>query len=71
MNYKQIIGGNMEGEKWIKHYSSKQKILLIGEGDFSFALSLATAFGNATNIVATSIDSPGLICFLFLFYCTK
>ncbi|XP_057520671.1 uncharacterized protein At4g26485-like [Amaranthus tricolor] len=51
----------MEGEKWIKHYSSKQKILLIGEGDFSFALSLATAFGNATNIVATSIDSPDML----------
>ncbi|XP_071700053.1 heavy metal-associated isoprenylated plant protein 41-like [Rutidosis leptorrhynchoides] len=43
--------------KWIKHYNSKNKILLAGDGDFSFGLSLAYAFGSATNIVATSLDS--------------
>ncbi|KAK4489583.1 hypothetical protein RD792_005395 [Penstemon davidsonii] len=42
--------------KWIKHYSSDHRILLVGEGDFSFALSLATTFGDASNIVATSLD---------------
>ncbi|MED6131693.1 hypothetical protein PIB30_012132 [Stylosanthes scabra] len=46
-----------EAEKWKKHYSSRQRILLVGEGDFSFSLSLATAFGSAHNLVATSIDS--------------
>ena len=46
-----------EPEKWRKHYSSKQRILLVGEGDFSFALSLARAFGSAHNMVASSIDS--------------
>ncbi|XP_019426393.1 PREDICTED: uncharacterized protein At4g26485-like [Lupinus angustifolius] len=46
-----------ESEKWKKHYSSNQKILLVGEGDFSFSLSLATAFGTAHNLVATSLDS--------------
>ncbi|KAI7729905.1 hypothetical protein M8C21_024455 [Ambrosia artemisiifolia] len=53
-----IIGMNrVEEAKWAKHYSSDHEILLVGEGDFSFALSLATAFASASNIVATSIDS--------------
>lgn len=52
------MGSKME-EKWIKHYSSRHKILLVGEGDFSFALCLANAFGSASNIVATSFDSRG------------
>ncbi|XP_054819067.1 heavy metal-associated isoprenylated plant protein 41-like [Prosopis cineraria] len=46
-------------EKTIKHYSSKHKILLVGEGDFSFSLCLAKAFGSASNMVATSLDSKG------------
>lgn len=46
-------------EKWKKHYSSKHKILLVGEGDFSFSLCLARAFGSAHNLVATSLDSHG------------
>ncbi|TQD77738.1 hypothetical protein C1H46_036723 [Malus baccata] len=46
-------------EKRIKHYSSYQKILLVGEGDFSFAVCLARAFGLAVNMVATSLDSRG------------
>lgn len=44
-------------EKWIQHYSSSQRILLVGEGDYSFSLSLAKAFRSARNIVATSLDS--------------
>ncbi|KAG8365181.1 hypothetical protein BUALT_Bualt18G0077600 [Buddleja alternifolia] len=47
------------GERWIKHYCSDHDILLVGEGDFSFSLCLAMAFGSATNIVATSLDSYG------------
>lgn len=46
-------------EKWKKHYSSCHRILLVGEGDFSFSLSLARAFGTAHNLVATSLDSQG------------
>ena len=45
--------------RWIKHYSSEYKILLMGEGDFSFSASLAVAFASATNITATSLDSIG------------
>ncbi|XP_057757802.1 uncharacterized protein At4g26485-like isoform X1 [Arachis stenosperma] len=48
---------SQKAEKWRKHYSSRHRILLVGEGDFSFSLSLATAFGSAHNLVATSIDS--------------
>lgn len=43
--------------KRIKHYTSSQKILLVGEGDFSFSACLAKAFASATNMVATSLDS--------------
>lgn len=50
-----------EAEKCIKHYSSSQRILLVGEGDFSFSLSLAKAFGSAHNMVATSLDTQGII----------
>ncbi|KAK4439659.1 hypothetical protein Salat_0300800 [Sesamum alatum] len=44
-------------ERWIKHYGSCHRILLVGEGDFSFSTCLATAFGLAFNIIATSLDS--------------
>ncbi|GLJ08337.1 hypothetical protein SUGI_0086700 [Cryptomeria japonica] len=40
-----------------KHYSNLQSILLLGEGNFSFSSALATAFGGAPNIVATSLES--------------
>ncbi|CAH9083704.1 unnamed protein product [Cuscuta europaea] len=53
-------------EKWIKHYSSHQKILLVGEGDFSFSACLAVAFGSAANMTATSLDSND---FLTTNYC--
>ncbi|KAF8022392.1 hypothetical protein BT93_F0047 [Corymbia citriodora subsp. variegata] len=46
-----------EEEKRIMHYSNLHKILLVGEGDFSFAACLAQALGSAVNIVATSLDS--------------
>lgn len=46
-------------EKWRKHYSSRQRILLVGEGDFSFSVSLARTFGSARNMVATSLDPLG------------
>ncbi|XP_044947616.1 heavy metal-associated isoprenylated plant protein 41-like [Hordeum vulgare subsp. vulgare] len=45
------------GTKWLKHYSSAQNILIVGDGDFSFSLALATAFGSGANLVATSLDS--------------
>ncbi|KAK1415469.1 hypothetical protein QVD17_31251 [Tagetes erecta] len=47
----------MNETKWAKHYSSDHEILLVGEGDFSFSVSLANVFGSASNIVATSFDS--------------
>ncbi|XP_027922553.1 uncharacterized protein At4g26485-like [Vigna unguiculata] len=45
------------GDKRINHYRSSHEILLVGEGDFSFSLCLARAFGTAINMVATSLDS--------------
>ncbi|KAL6562480.1 hypothetical protein OROGR_003487 [Orobanche gracilis] len=43
----------------IRHYSNRQRILLVGEGDFSFSTCLARAFGLAPNMVATSLNSEG------------
>ncbi|BBH01456.1 hypothetical protein with DUF2431 [Prunus dulcis] len=58
--YSGINGPHMErskmGEKTIMHYSSSQKILLVGEGNFSFAACLAKEFGSAVKMVATSFD---------------
>ncbi|KAH1056179.1 hypothetical protein J1N35_034244 [Gossypium stocksii] len=54
---RQLVG---TGEiRWIRHYCSSQRMLLVGEGDFSFSTSLARAFGSATNMIATSFDSRG------------
>ncbi|KAM0936532.1 hypothetical protein DsansV1_C27g0204671 [Dioscorea sansibarensis] len=50
-----------EKEKWLKYYSSRHQILLVGEGDFSFSQSLAIAFGSGVNIVATSLDTEDLV----------
>ncbi|CAH2048986.1 unnamed protein product [Thlaspi arvense] len=35
-----VLPEEEEEEGWLKHYSSKQSILLVGEGDFSFSASL-------------------------------
>ncbi|KAL8264444.1 hypothetical protein R6Q59_022574, partial [Mikania micrantha] len=45
----------LKGKERVIHvYKSSQKILLVGEGDFSFSACLAQAFRTAENIVATS-----------------
>lgn len=42
-------------------YNFNQTILLFGEGDFSFSLSLAKGFGKGSSIIATSLDTHGII----------
>lgn len=45
-------------------YTSAQRILLVGEGDFSFSASLAVAFGaSAANITATSLNTKSTYWF--------
>ncbi|KAJ9560926.1 hypothetical protein OSB04_006086 [Centaurea solstitialis] len=41
----------------VSSYSNNKRILLVGEADFSFSLSLATSFESAENMVPTTIDS--------------
>ncbi|CAD6224497.1 unnamed protein product [Miscanthus lutarioriparius] len=61
-----------ERVKRVKHYSSAQSILLVGDGDFSFSLALATAFGSGANLVATSLDTycclPSFLWPFFFFF---
>ncbi|XP_044378808.1 heavy metal-associated isoprenylated plant protein 41-like [Triticum aestivum] len=53
-----VVEGKKVGRvKWVKHYSSSQSILIVGDGDLSFSRALATAFGSGDCIVATSLDS--------------
>ena len=63
-----VIGGNdldvmfsarlqaAANPRQVQSYSSRHKILIVGDGDLTFALSLATALGG-TNIVATTFDT--------------
>ena len=55
------INMGKSSRKWITHYSSSHDILLVGEGNFSFSACLASAFGTATYVVATSLDSEGTL----------
>ncbi|KAM2538450.1 hypothetical protein TB2_023894 [Malus domestica] len=48
-------------QRWIGHYSSSHKILLVGEGDFSFSACLARAFRSPANMVATTLESEDTI----------
>ncbi|KAF9589643.1 hypothetical protein IFM89_026668 [Coptis chinensis] len=58
---KVVVEQPKEKDVWIKHYCSSHKILLVGEGDFSFSACLARAFGSASNMVATSLDSKSFL----------
>lgn len=51
----------VEKGRWIKHYSSLHRMLLVGDGDFSFSCSLAVTFGCASKMVATSLDSKDFL----------
>jgi 25S rRNA (uracil2634-N3)-methyltransferase len=42
-------------------FNSGQRILLVGEGDLSFARSLATSFGDGSNITATTFNSISFV----------
>ncbi|XP_074303418.1 uncharacterized protein LOC141637911 [Silene latifolia] len=50
-------GVSEETVRKIGPYTSMQRILLVGEGDFSFSTSLAVAFGSASNMIATSLNT--------------
>ncbi|KAF9589923.1 hypothetical protein IFM89_029539 [Coptis chinensis] len=52
INFEMVVWGVMGFESRLSH-----KILLVGEGDFSFTACLANAFSSGSNMVATSLDS--------------
>lgn len=63
MEFLSSLSVQVTEERRIKHYSNTHKILLVGDGDFSFFVCLANAFGSALNMVATSLDSRGMVLF--------
>ncbi|KAJ1680386.1 hypothetical protein EV182_000107 [Spiromyces aspiralis] len=42
-------------------YSATNRILLVGEGNFSFAHSLAATFKDASNMIATAYDTESVV----------
>jgi hypothetical protein len=52
---KRMIQTGMSGPRRLGSYSNGQRILLVGEGDFSFSLALASIIGGS-NLVCTSLD---------------
>jgi 25S rRNA (uracil2634-N3)-methyltransferase len=42
-------------------YSSAQRILLVGDGNLSFTLALARAFGSGVNLITTTLDDVGFL----------
>ncbi|CAH8306147.1 unnamed protein product [Eruca vesicaria subsp. sativa] len=46
----------VQDSKILSQCSSMQKMLLVGEGEFSFSLSLAKAFASVAKITAVSLD---------------
>lgn len=61
LEFNHVACPKTEKKRYFTHYSSSQRILLVGEGDFSFSACLARAFGSAKNMVATSLDSQGTL----------
>lgn len=49
----------VQESKILSQCSRMQKILLVGEGEFSFSLSLAKAFASVAKITAVSLDVRG------------
>ncbi|XP_033128385.1 uncharacterized protein At4g26485 [Brassica rapa] len=51
-----MIKMEVQESKILSQCSRMQKILLVGEGEFSFSLSLAKAFASVAKITAVSLD---------------
>jgi rRNA (uridine-N3-)-methyltransferase BTM5-like len=54
-------GGCASGRLWVANYTSRQSVLVLGDGDFSFARGLVQHRGSGRLLVLTAYDSRSLV----------
>jgi hypothetical protein len=52
---------NLKNRRFKPRFHSTDQILLVGEGNFSYTLAIATTIEDPTNITATAFDSETIL----------